>query len=634
MFSFQRCPTRRTRRSLRVEPLEGRDVPTTFMVTTTDDVVADDRKLSLREAIGRANEHPGPDVVVLGAGVYHIALPDDLAGDNSGGDFDIADPVSIRGRGAGRTAIDGGGQNRIFELIGKVAASFSGLTLRNGVGLTDGGAIRAVDANLRLTGCVVSGNSAVQGAGINADHGDVILVLTTVVGNVARDNGGGLSLGGGALALVHSAVSRNLAGGSGGGIFTVGSATLTDSAVSGNAASGLNACGGGIFAGVSVTLARSAVSDNSARGRAGSVVVAGGGVYAFGAATLTRSIVSGNIADLDGGGVFTTTATLTNSTVSGNAAGRHGGGILAGAATLTDSTVNGNAAGTNGGGVYVDTTATLTNSVLSDNTAAAAGGGLFTSNLATLTGSSVTDNVAGSLGGGLFAFTQATLTRSTVRGNVAAIHGGGIDARAAVTLTACTLSGNRAGAKGGGVFAQTSTVTDSTVSGNSAAIDGGGVWADAATLVNDTITLNSAHRGAGLFHPAPDEAFAVRGTIVAQNLDDFAGAGPDVFGHFDTGGHNLIGDFNGSTGFFLVDPTDQMGFTGSPLDPKLGPLQNNGGPTWTHPLLAGSPAIDHGDNAALDPTGLPLKSDQRGRRRVKDGNGDGRAVSDIGAFEL
>ena len=124
----------------------------------------------------------------------------------------------------------------------------------------------------------------------------------------------------------------------------------------------------------------------------------------------------------------------------------------------------------------------------------------------------------------------------------------------------------------------------------------------------------------------------MKNTIIAQNLVDFTGFKPDVTGKFDTKGHNLIGIVDGSTGF--GDPTDLIGSGGAPLDPMLGPLRHNGGPTQTHALLAGSPAIDHGDNAVVDPiTGLPLTSDQRGLRRHKDGNGDGVSAVDIGAFE-
>jgi hypothetical protein len=63
-------------------------------------------------------------------------------------------------------------------------------------------------------------------------------------------------------------------------------------------------------------------------------------------------------------------------------------------------------------------------------------------------------------------------------------------------------------------------------------------------------------------------------------------------------------------------------------DPLLGPLQDNGGPTWTHALLPNSPAIDTGDNAQCPPT------DQRNVPRPQDGNGDGESICDIGSYEL
>jgi hypothetical protein len=101
--------------------------------------------------------------------------------------------------------------------------------------------------------------------------------------------------------------------------------------------------------------------------------------------------------------------------------------------------------------------------------------------------------------------------------------------------------------------------------------------------------------------------------------------GQDVSGAFISDGHNLIGVVNGSTGFGAAG--DQLGNVGDPLDPMLAPLANNGGPTRTHALLAGSPAIDQGDN-----NGAPT-TDQRGVSRPRDGDGNGSRIVDIGAFE-
>jgi hypothetical protein len=79
---------------------------------------------------------------------------------------------------------------------------------------------------------------------------------------------------------------------------------------------------------------------------------------------------------------------------------------------------------------------------------------------------------------------------------------------------------------------------------------------------------------------------------------------------------------------FGVDVTDLRGTVESPLDPLLGPLADNGGPTLTHALLPGSPAIDGGDATSC------LSTDQRFLDRPVDGDGDGMAVCDIGAFEF
>ena len=98
-------------------------------------------------------------------------------------------------------------------------------------------------------------------------------------------------------------------------------------------------------------------------------------------------------------------------------------------------------------------------------------------------------------------------------------------------------------------------------------------------------------------------------------------------GTFVSQGHNLIGDGTGGSGFINGVNGDIVGTSANPIDPKIGDLASNGGPIKTHALLAGSPAIDHGDNA-----GVPA-IDQRGFPRKKDGNGDGLAIVDIGAFE-
>jgi hypothetical protein len=104
-------------------------------------------------------------------------------------------------------------------------------------------------------------------------------------------------------------------------------------------------------------------------------------------------------------------------------------------------------------------------------------------------------------------------------------------------------------------------------------------------------------------------------TIIALN----SGVAPDVCGTFTSQGYNLIAVTNGSSGF--PGPGDRVGSSGAPLDPWIGPLADNGGPTFTRALLPGSPAIEAGTAIGVPPT------DQRGVPRPQ-----GPSV-DIGAFE-
>lgn len=243
-------------------------------------------------------------------------------------------------------------------------------------------------------------------------------------------------------------------------------------------------------------------------------------------------------------------------------------------------------------------------------------------------------NVTGSGGGILNSGGTLALTNSTVRDNTAnSGFGGGINNNGGtLTLTNSTVSGNTAnhtppfggGGVGGGIYNNNSgtlTLTNSTVSGNQGTFSTGGIGNFGAgsriTLTNSTVTNNLP---GGIISEGPA---TVVNTIVAGN-------GPsnvsDAQGAFASQGYNLIGKADGSSGF--TRPGDQTGTIASPLDPKLGPLANNGGPTNTHALLSSSTAIDKGLNI-----GYP-SADQRGVARPEDGDGDGVNTCDIGAFEV
>ncbi len=190
-----------------------------------------------------------------------------------------------------------------------------------------------------------------------------------------------------------------------------------------------------------------------------------------------------------------------------------------------------------------------------------------------------------------------------------------------MTLTNCTVSGNTTGFIGGGLaaFDGTATLTNCTISGNSTTIFGGGglfnsIGGGTVTLTNCTVSGNSGSEGGGLLI---EGTATLANTIVAGNT---GGGTPDVNGRVTSLGNNLIGVTNGSSGWVVPDLTDA---NASPLN--LGPLADNGGPTWTMALLPGSPAINAGSNALI-PAGIT--TDQRGVARIIGG------IVDIGAFEL
>src|SRR5947207_1887296 len=239
--------------------------------------------------------------------------------------------------------------------------------------------------------------------------------------------------------------------------------------------------------------------------------------------------------------------------------------------------------------------------------------------------------------------TSLTVENCTISGNVAgSIGGGGIaNIGATTTIINSTISGNTTSSVGGGIANAfgTVTITNSTISGNSAtgtstsSEGGGGIFngsSGGVNLTNSTITNNSSSNfGSGGGVQNPTGMVNVRNTIIAKNTGS-SFTFPDFQGTLTSQGFNLIGDNSGAT----ITPaqfTDQIGTAGSPKDPLLGPLKNNGGPTQTHALLSGSTAIDKGDSGGSS-------TDQRGYTRPADlpgiTNVTGGDASDIGAFEV
>jgi hypothetical protein len=235
------------------------------------------------------------------------------------------------------------------------------------------------------------------------------------------------------------------------------------------------------------------------------------------------------------------------------------------------------------------------------------GGGIQNFGALTVTGCTLTGNFS-VRGGGIANLGTLTVIDSMLTANSADLVGGGIyNVNSTATVTGSTLTGNSAG--GGGAIANeggTLTVDNSTLSGNSADGDGGAITNGGPLIVitSSTLTGNIVTAGYGSGGAISDIGTStqavLRNTILAANQ---AASAPDVSGHVASRGYNLIGNGSGGSGF---TDTDLVGTPANQIDPLLGPLQDNGGPTQTQTVLAGSPALNAGDPSEL---GNP---DQRG----------------------
>ena len=257
------------------------------------------------------------------------------------------------------------------------------------------------------------------------------------------------------------------------------------------------------------------------------------------------------------------------------------------------------------------------------------GGGIFNEGTLTIDNCNITGNAAG-LGGGVANRGSLTILNSTIANNISFSHGGGVgnlfvDGGGGTTLRidGSTIWNNTATQTGGGIYnvgSSATLITNTTISTNTAVSGGGIVSSDPLSLSSVTITANTATvRGGGIQNNGATLRF--NNTIIAGNTSP---TGPDCDGFgFTSEDYNLIGNTNGfQLGGVVTHNVHNV-------NPKLGPLANNGGPTRTHELLDGSPALDAGSSTLLtDQRGRPRKVDQLNVANAVGGEG-----SDIGAYE-
>lgn len=277
-----------------------------------------------------------------------------------------------------------------------------------------------------------------------------------------------------------------------------------------------------------------------------------------------------------------------------------------------------------GGGIYNEAEMSIANTTISGNTAGDGGG--MVSGDATMNNVTVRDNTAAGQGGGIDSFGTLNLSNSTVSSN-AATDGGGIYTRTSggTTLVNSTLSGNSTTGRGGGLY--NSSIALFIVTSIVFPITGYWIYYSAvATLIDSTVSNNSSGNGSGLFNETVSGGSSCGANVSTSpcasivNVTDSIVAGDvgssDITGYFSTGGHNLIGNASGGSGF-----TGAGDLTN--LDAHLGPLADNGGPTQTHALLSGSPAIDKVPVSGA----YCQRTDQRGVARPQG------AACDSGAYE-
>ncbi|HEX2128985.1 MAG TPA: CSLREA domain-containing protein, partial [Solirubrobacterales bacterium] len=357
-------------------------------------------------------------------------------------------------------------------------------------------------------------------------------------------------------------------------------------------------------------------------------------------AGIGQTVIDGNgeltgerVMRLDGGTIALSDLTVTDG---GDPASTvFGAGISVGdtRATLTRVAVNGNHGQNFGGGVHVGSSGdlTATDGSISDNRLSQSFGSALYNDAGTVTleRMSVTGNEA--LG---FATiynqlqdAEMVIRDSTVSDNSSEGFGGGLynQIGAKLTVERSTISGNRAEFSGGGLYLQIdaiTTVVNSTISGNRSGGSGGGIFMqiDAETEIdNTTITQNTAQDGGGIHVSGGD--VSLTSSILAGNTATFS---PNCTGSVGSGGFNIVGDPADCD--FAPQASDRTG-----VDPQLGPLQNNGGPTLTHAPSFSSPALDAGIAGGL-------ASDQRGAPRTFDAiniaNAPASDGTDVGAVEL
>jgi hypothetical protein len=367
----------------------------------------------------------------------------------------------------------------------------------------------------------------------------------------------------------------------------------------------------------------------------------GGGILNDGVLVIEESIITGNESSIDyGGGIHNDgSLALRSSTVTGNHSVTVGGGIFnSGTAVINFSAIRGNTAN-RGGGIYNAGELEMINAIIDENVADGEGGGIFNLGSSRMTLNVIAVNLSGLEGGGIYNHAIGTtfLSTSTVLGNTSGYVGGGLYNGGTTRINESTINANEANHGGGIVAAGPLILVNSTVSENRALLSGGGIYnQNSLGIYSSTVVLNEADadetstgEAGGIYNDAAGSV-SLRNTLLAYNHRAAGAVADECFGILVVHGRNLIGLPGAISEQCLIDWTNgEWEYTTSDSD-QLGPLDDNGGPTWTHALSPDHDAIDYADtvDGCVDENLAPLAVDQRGGPRVVG------PACDIGATEF
>ncbi|MFN8445322.1 MAG: choice-of-anchor Q domain-containing protein [Caldilineaceae bacterium] len=602
--------------------------------------------------------------------------------------IDGGNPIIDSAQFISNTAVKGGGAVWSNPPVVVSNTSFVSNTAQFGGALFANSTLQMTNSQLRL-------NAATGGSGGGAvSNGATQITNTLFASNTTSSQGGGLYVqnttslanvqftnnsatdGGGAYVkgkgtVLNSAFTGNsVLGSDGGALYLVsGAQTISNTSFTGNRATGSSGItgtdgrGGAIFISTTATLALldSNFNNNEARGGTGSHGF-GGALFSGGTTNITQTrFVSNSVSSgvmrgtpaSKGGAIYIdqTAVNVISSTLTGNLANEGGAIYNSNLLTVTASLLNGNrSTGEGGGAIFVHgitTTISATSFITNSATPADRGGGAIYEDAGALRiassyfDSNTTDGNGGAVSLDNEGSKSITVTNSLFANNQAdGSEGGGAIylASDSSTILGTTFTNNRATMNGGAInnWFGLLEVRNSTLSSNLAGNWGGALYtgADPVHINNVTIYSNTAQAAGGYYLDDSDHTAqsTITNTIIAGNTD--VDGSPDLTGTFTSGGNNLIGVSDGNSGFSDGSNGDQVGNSGTLLDPRLAALANNSGrfagisggvgaTVTTHQPLTGSPVLGAGNNATCEAT------DQRGISRPQPLAGN----CEIGAYE-